>query len=189
MAKLNAVVLLFAFFILLTTTVNGDESSNTKVQVKYKHGKKYCDKGWECKGWSIYCCNLTITDYFQTYQFENLFSKRNTPIAHAVGFWDYHSFINAASLFEPLGFGTTGNKTTQMMEIAAFLGHVGSKTSCGYGVATGGPLAWGLCYNHEMSPAQTYCDDYYKLTYPCTPGAECNLEMDDADQKVTTLCS
>ncbi|AES77898.1 putative glycoside hydrolase, family 19, Lysozyme-like domain-containing protein [Medicago truncatula] len=172
MAKLNAVVLLFAFFILLTTTVNGDESSNTKVQVKYKHGKKYCDKGWECKGWSIYCCNLTITDYFQTYQFENLFSKRNTPIAHAVGFWDYHSFINAASLFEPLGFGTTGNKTTQMMEIAAFLGHVGSKTSCGYGVATGGPLAWGLCYNHEMSPAQTYCDDYYKLTYPCTPGAE-----------------
>jgi hypothetical protein len=101
-----------------------------KPLVKYKHGKKYCDKGWECKGWSIYCCNLTITDYFQTYQFENLFSKRNTPIAHAVGFWDYFSFINAASLFEPLGFGTTGNKTTQMMEIAAFLGHVGSKTSC-----------------------------------------------------------
>jgi hypothetical protein len=42
----------------------------------------------------------------------------------------------------------------------------------GYGVATGGPLAWGLCYNHEMSPAQTYCDDYYKVDYPCTPGAE-----------------
>ena len=130
MAKLNAIVLSIIFFILLTTLANGDESSNTKVQVKYKRGKKYCDKGWECKGWSIYCCNLTITDYFQTYQFENLFSKRNTPIAHAVGFWDYHSFINAASLFEPLGFGTTGNKTTQMMEIAAFLGHVGSKTSC-----------------------------------------------------------
>ncbi|KAK2359786.1 serine/threonine protein kinase, CMGC, dual-specificity [Trifolium repens] len=175
MAKLNVVVLLFAFVILLTdittTTVDG-QGTNVKPLVKYKHGKKYCDKGWECKGWSIYCCNLTITDYFQTYQFENLFSKRNTPIAHAVGFWDYFSFINAASLFEPLGFGTTGNKTTQMMEIAAFLGHVGSKTSCGYGVATGGPLAWGLCYNHEMSPAQTYCDDYYKVDYPCTPGAE-----------------
>ncbi|PNX85146.1 chitinase-like protein 2-like [Trifolium pratense] len=42
----------------------------------------------------------------------------------------------------------------------------------GYGVATGGPLAWGLCYNHEMSPAQKYCDDYYKVDYPCTPGAE-----------------
>ncbi|BBN67385.1 Chitinase family protein [Prunus dulcis] len=42
----------------------------------------------------------------------------------------------------------------------------------GYGVATGGPLAWGLCYNREMSPMQSYCDDYYKYTYPCTPGAE-----------------
>lgn len=42
----------------------------------------------------------------------------------------------------------------------------------GYGVATGGPLAWGLCYNHEMSPMQSYCDEYFKLTYPCTPGAE-----------------
>jgi hypothetical protein len=39
-------------------------------------------------------------------------------------------------------------------------------------VATGGPLAWGLCYNREMSPSQTYCDDTYKYTYPCTPGAE-----------------
>lgn len=42
----------------------------------------------------------------------------------------------------------------------------------GYGVATGGPLAWGLCYNKEMSPSQSYCDDYYKLTFPCSPGAE-----------------
>ncbi|CAL5191358.1 unnamed protein product [Lathyrus oleraceus] len=174
MKKQNAVVLLLAFVILLTdaiTTVNGDDR-NPKLQVKYKRGKKYCTQGWECNNWSIYCCNLTISDYFQTYHFENLFSKRNTPVAHAVGFWDYHSFINAAALFEPQGFGTTGNKTMQMMEIAAFLGHVGSKTSCGYGVATGGPTAWGLCYNHEMSPSQTYCDDYYKLTYPCTPGAE-----------------
>ncbi|GAA0146219.1 hypothetical protein LIER_36274 [Lithospermum erythrorhizon] len=43
--------------------------------------------------------------------------------------------------------------------------------SGGYGVATGGPLAWGLCYNKEMSPSQDYCDDFYKLTYPCAPGA------------------
>lgn len=42
----------------------------------------------------------------------------------------------------------------------------------GYGVATGGPLAWGLCYNREMSPSQSYCDDYYKFEYPCSPGAE-----------------
>ena len=40
----------------------------------------------------------------------------------------------------------------------------------GYGVATGGPLAWGLCYNKEMSPSSIYCDDYFKLTYPCAPG-------------------
>lgn len=40
----------------------------------------------------------------------------------------------------------------------------------GYGVATGGPFAWGLCYNKEMSPSKFYCDDYYKYTYPCTPG-------------------
>lgn len=42
----------------------------------------------------------------------------------------------------------------------------------GYGVATGGPFAWGLCYNREMSPMQSYCDDYYKYIYPCSPGAE-----------------
>lgn len=40
----------------------------------------------------------------------------------------------------------------------------------GYGVATGGPMAWGLCYNHEMSPDKSYCDD--NLVYPCAPGAE-----------------
>uniref|UniRef100_A0A1D1ZBP8 chitinase n=1 Tax=Anthurium amnicola TaxID=1678845 RepID=A0A1D1ZBP8_9ARAE len=132
--------------------------------------EKTCDKGWECRGPSVYCCNATIMDIFQVYQFEDLFSKRNAPVAHAVGFWDYHSFIAAAALYEPLGFGTTGGKQMQMKEIAAFLGHVGSKTSCGYGVATGGPLAWGLCYNHEMSPSQDYCADNYQ--YPCSPGAE-----------------
>lgn len=41
----------------------------------------------------------------------------------------------------------------------------------GYGVATGGPTAWGLCYNHEMSPDQTYCDKTY-TQYPCAEGAE-----------------
>lgn len=119
-------LLLLALFLVFA---NGEES-NTEAMVKYHKGKKLCDKGWECKGWSMYCCNLTITDYFQTYQFENLFSKRNSPVAHAVGFWDYHSFITAAALYEPLGFGTTGNKTMQMIEVAAFLAHVGSKTSC-----------------------------------------------------------
>ncbi|KAG1326826.1 chitinase-like protein 1 [Cocos nucifera] len=131
--------------------------------------EKLCTKGWECKA-SVYCCNETISDLFQVYQFENLFSKRNTPVAHAVGFWDYQSFITASTAYQPLGFGTTGGKQMQMKEVAAFLGHVGSKTSCGYGVATGGPLAWGLCYNRELSPSKSYCEDSY--VYPCTAGVE-----------------
>jgi len=49
--------------------------------------------------------------------------------------------------------------------------HCRNNVSGGYGVATGGPLAWGLCYNKELSPDKFYCDEYYKLTYPCTPGA------------------
>ncbi|KAH9727881.1 Chitinase-like protein 1 [Citrus sinensis] len=155
---------------LAVSLANGDESE--KVIVKKLKGKKVCIKGWECPTWSKFCCNETISDYFQVYQFENFFSKRNTPVAHAVGFWDYQSFITATVKYQPLGFGTTGTKLDKMKEICAFLAHVGCKTSCGYGVATGGPLAWGLCYNHEMSPSQSYCDDSYKYTYPCTPGAE-----------------
>lgn len=42
----------------------------------------------------------------------------------------------------------------------------------GSAVSTGGPFAWGLCYNREMSPSQSYCDDSYKYTYPCSPGAD-----------------
>ncbi|XP_062176145.1 chitinase-like protein 2 [Alnus glutinosa] len=156
---------------LISVLVNGDDPP-VKPVVKIVKGQKVCQKGWECKTFSKHCCNETISDYFQTYQFENLFSKRNTPVAHAVGFWDYRSFITAAAEYQPDGFGTTGGKFSGMKEVAAFLGHVGSKTSCGYGVATGGPLAWGLCYNKELSPDSSYCDEYYKLTYPCAPGAE-----------------
>ncbi|GAB2272682.1 polynucleotide 5'-phosphatase [Dionaea muscipula] len=145
--------------------------SSEQLVMKTVKGKKLCTRGWECSQLSAYCCNGTVSDYFQTYQFENLFSKRNSPVAHAVGFWDYRSFIIAAAIYQPQGFGTTGGKLAGQKEIAAFLGHVGSRTSCGYGVATGGPFAWGLCYNKEMSPSQSYCDDYYKYTYPCAPGA------------------
>lgn len=38
-------------------------------------------------------------------------------------------------------------------------------------MATGGPLAWGLCYNHELAPDQGYCDDSY-TQYPCVKGVE-----------------
>ncbi|KAF7073249.1 hypothetical protein CFC21_078276 [Triticum aestivum] len=190
-----------------------------KVKLKESQ-EKVCNKGWECSG-TKYCCNQTITDFFKVYQFENLFAKRNFPVAKAVGFWDYQAFITAASLFENQGFCTTGGIDMQMMELCAFLGHVGAKTSCmyacsfffffyfsggearfrfrwtagllcfllppllrldpgdrlidllagGYGVATGGPTAWGLCYNHEMSPDQGYCDDSY-TQWPCVKGAE-----------------
>lgn len=99
------------------------------VAAKSSKKEKICSKGWECKA-SVYCCNETISDLFQVYQFENLFSKRNTPVAHAVGFWDYQSFITASTVYQPLGFGTTGGKQMQMKEVAAFLGHIGSKTSC-----------------------------------------------------------
>lgn len=44
--------------------------------------------------------------------------------------------------------------------------------SGGYGVATGGPYAWGLCYNKELSPSQSYCDESFKYTFPCAPGAD-----------------
>lgn len=98
------------------------------VDLSWAKKEKICDKGWECKG--PYCCNETISDLFKVYNFEELFAKRNAPVAHAVGFWDFHSFITAAAMFEPIGFGTTGGKVMQMKEIAAFLGHVGSKTSC-----------------------------------------------------------
>lgn len=101
-----------------------------KMKVKEAH-EKVCSKGWECSN-SKYCCNQTISDFFKVYQFENLFAKRNTPIAKAVGFWDYQSFITASIPFQPQGFCTTGGKDMQMMELCAFLGHVGAKTSCMY---------------------------------------------------------
>jgi hypothetical protein len=74
------------------------------------------------------CCS--ISDYFQTNQFENLFSKRNSPVAHELGFWDYHSFITASDEYQPYGFGTTDGNFLGLKEVAAFLAHVGSKTSC-----------------------------------------------------------
>lgn len=129
MAVKRSLLVILALIVMASVVIAIGDEPAVKPKVKVVRGKRLCDRGWECS-WSTYCCNLTITDYFQTYQFENLFSKRNSPVAHAVDFWDYHSFIFAAAQFEPLGFGTTGDKRMQMKEIAAFLGHVASKTSC-----------------------------------------------------------
>lgn len=122
-----AIALILTLALVAASLVNADDK---KIEVKKEKGKKVCRQGWECKEWSIYCCNQTISDIFQVYNFEELFTKRNSPVAHAVGFWDYQSFILAAATFEPQGFGTTGGQRKQMMEIAAFLAHVGAKTSC-----------------------------------------------------------
>ncbi|KAF5729633.1 hypothetical protein HS088_TW21G01800 [Tripterygium wilfordii] len=130
----------------VATADNGGSSDPTKLLVKMVKGKTLCIKGWECREWSIHCCNLTISEYFQSYQFENLFSKRNSPVGKAVGFWDYFSFITAAAIYEPLGFGTTGGKLMQMKEISAFLGHVGSKTSSEYYGRGALPIYWNYNY-------------------------------------------
>ncbi|KAJ4793979.1 Chitinase [Rhynchospora pubera] len=149
---------------------NSCDSFSSSSSNRGKEKEKICDAGWECSG-SKYCCNETISKFFQVYQFEQLFPKRNDDLlAHAQHFWDYHSFITASSLFQPLGFGATGAKKMQMKEVAAFLGHVGAKTTCGDMEVDGGPWAWGLCYNHEMSPSQRYCADDFK--YPCVDGVE-----------------
>nr|ACE79211.1 chi2 [Limonium bicolor] len=143
-----------------------------QLVTKEVKGKKVCKRGWACPEFSKFCCNQTIPEFLDVDQFQQLFPNINAPTAHAVGFWDYQSFVLATIKYAPLGFGTTGGKLMGQLELAAFLGHVGSQTSCGYGVATGGPTAWGLCYNKELSPSQKYCDDSYKYTYPCTPGAD-----------------
>lgn len=129
MKKVNIGVLLILALCLALEIANGDPSEKAIVK-KVKGKTKYCIKGWECPVESKFCCNETISDYFQVYQFENLFSKRNSPVAHAVGFWDYQSFITASVKYQPLGFGTTGTKHLKMKEICAFLAHVGAKTSC-----------------------------------------------------------
>ncbi|XP_074271203.1 chitinase-like protein 1 [Silene latifolia] len=167
--KSPKMVLFLALTLALMAEIAVSDLSEV-VKMKTVKGQKVCTKGWECEQWSKYCCNGTISDYFQVYQFEDLYKYRNWPTAHAVGFWDYQAFIVASAGYQHLGFGTTGGNLMSMLEVAAFLGHVGAKTSCGYNVVEGGPSAWGLCYNRELSPSQDYCDDFYKYRYPCTPG-------------------
>ena len=87
-----------------------------------------------CHTYTSRCCDGVINDYFQNDQFENLFSNRDSLEAHAKGFWDYHSFIAASAHYQPYGFGTTYINSTFFgtKEVAAFLAHVGTRTSCEY---------------------------------------------------------
>ncbi|KAK8984895.1 hypothetical protein V6N11_064441 [Hibiscus sabdariffa] len=148
-----------AFSTMAMMLALGNCQESVKPLVKVVKGKKLCDKGW-----SNYCCNQTISDYFQTDQFENLFALE--------GLMRLGSGITILSL--------------QLLQNFIII-------SGGYGVATGGPLAWGLCYNKEMSPSKLYCDDYYKYTYPCIPGVSYHglayllvfspLEVDDTGEE------
>ncbi|XP_050207930.1 chitinase-like protein 2 [Mercurialis annua] len=172
---------------------NGDDSEKTRV--RSVRGKKECIRGWECKQWSEYCCNQTISDLFQTYQFEDLFSKRNAGCSccWVLGLPVFYCCIDSFSAswvlyywrqaYADEGTGCVFRTCRQQNFLLKVLdGYCSWKlimvgvsnytNNCGYGVATGGPLTYGLCYNKEMSPSQSYCGDYYKLTYPCTPGAE-----------------
>ncbi|KAL6576463.1 serine/threonine protein kinase, CMGC, dual-specificity [Orobanche hederae] len=162
-------VLVFAISMTIMAAVVTADSPRATI-VKTVNNDILCDQGWECKGPSKYCCNETISDFFPVYQFENLFAKRQFPEAQANGFWDYQSFIIAASVYQPRGFGTTGGKLLQMKEVAVFLGHVGAKTSCGNAVSPGGQEAWGLCFKKEMSPSSNYC--YEDIDYPCVLGVD-----------------
>ncbi|MCO5612027.1 hypothetical protein L7F22_066289 [Adiantum nelumboides] len=121
-----------------------------------------CLEGKKCEK------NLTISQIFSDQDFEGLFPQRNLPVAHAANFWDYHSFIQAVAMFEPLGFGTTGGEIMQRTELAAFFAHVAHETTCGWSVAPKGPFAWGLCYKEELSPDSLYCEPSFE--YPCVPG-------------------
>lgn len=83
-----------------------------------------------CKEGSKCVTNATIAQIFSDQDFDTLFPQRNLPVAHAAGFWNQYEFIQAAALFEPLGFGTTGGEIAQKTELAAFFAHVAHETTC-----------------------------------------------------------
>ncbi|XP_075659666.1 chitinase-like protein 1 [Castanea sativa] len=121
------------------------------------------------------CVEGAITDCFQINQFEKMFSNHDSleVESHAnMAFWDYQSFITASAYFQPYGFGTTyiNRKFTGTKEVAAFLAHVATKTSCVYNVTTKEPSASSLCHYKKTNSNSYYCDEQYKNTYPCTSG-------------------
>jgi hypothetical protein len=75
-------------------------------------------------------CNKTVSDLVTVDVFEAMFNHRNDPTAHAQGFWTFDSFMDAAKIYEPLGFGSIGGWDVQNRELAAFFAHVAHSTSC-----------------------------------------------------------
>ena len=107
------------------------------------------------------CVEGGITDYFQINQFEKMFSNRDSleVESHAnKAFWDYQSFITASAYFQPYGFGTTyiNRKFTGTKEVAAFLAHVATKTSCEFKVS--------LLWNFNLEFHVVGLVEYMRLT-------------------------
>jgi hypothetical protein len=71
-----------------------------------------------------------VSDLVTVDVFEAMFNHRNDPTAHAQGFWTFDSFMDAAKIYEPLGFGSIGGLDVQNRELAAFFAHVAHSTSC-----------------------------------------------------------
>ena len=124
MAYNGSVLLLTTALILLLLLVNCEESF-----VKPSYETDACPF---CRRRFSTCCGGAISNYFRSSQFESIFSNRNSleVDAHEVGFWNYQSFITASADYQPYGFGTTYRKLLGMKELAAFLAHVATKTSC-----------------------------------------------------------
>ena len=83
------------------------------------------------------CCGGPVSDHFQSDQFEKMFSNHSSLEVedHEIenkGFLDYQSFITASAFYQPYGFGTTyiNQDFFGTKEVAAFLAHVATKTSC-----------------------------------------------------------
>ena len=142
LAKLMEYKVLLTILAFILVLVNCDESSvkpsfggasGTINGLKDCYGcNKVPHKNYDPRCcYPIACCGRAVSDYFQNDQFEKMFSNRNSLEAHAKGFWDYHSFITASAHFQLYGFGTTYINWNFMgtKEIAAFLAHVGTKTS------------------------------------------------------------
>ncbi|KAJ7532932.1 hypothetical protein O6H91_13G026100 [Diphasiastrum complanatum] len=79
--------------------------------------------------------------------FDSLFPNRNS-------FYTYESFIAAANKYP--SFGTTGDSSAKLREIAAYAAHVQQETA-------------GLQYINEISPGSDYCDSS-NTQYPCAAG-------------------
>ena len=137
------VLLIILAFVLVP--VNCDESS---LNGPYNRGIKEC---YHCRTnppglqassgrpvcTNCRCCAGAVSDYFQSDQFEKMFSNRNSLEVEDHenrGFLDYESFITASAHYQPYGFGTTyiNGNFFGTKEVAAFLAHVATKTSCEY---------------------------------------------------------